>query len=73
MHMALRLASNMGISQARPMEQAAMTELGTCLTAFPSGPGAFCVPPLRSDCVAYCRQLSLSAFKLSLGDGDVLV
>jgi hypothetical protein len=33
----------------------------------------FCVPPLRSDCVAYCRQLSLSAFKLSLGAGDVLV
>jgi hypothetical protein len=41
MHIALRLASNMGISQARPMEQAAMAELGACLTAFPSGPGAF--------------------------------
>jgi hypothetical protein len=40
MHIALRLASNMGTSQARPTRQEAMAILAACLTAFYSGPGA---------------------------------
>lgn len=56
MHLALRLASNMGILEARPTKEAA---LAAGLTACPSGPGNFTEEPLRSDCIAHSLQLSL--------------
>lgn len=65
MHLALRLASNMGILEARPTKEAA---LAAGLTACPSGPGNLTEEPLRSDCIAHFLQLSLFAYKLSLGD-----
>jgi hypothetical protein len=70
MHLALRPASQ---RRALRNEQP-WRFLAAHLTASSSGPGAFAVRPLRSDCAAYCLQLSLSAIKLSLGVGvgDVL-
>jgi hypothetical protein len=70
MHLALRPASQ---RRALRNEQP-WRFLAARLAASSSGHGAFTVRPLHSDCAAYCLQLSLSAFKLSLGVGvgDVL-
>jgi hypothetical protein len=62
-----------GYSRGAPYGTSSHGDLSGLSYRCPSGPGTLLQGRYFSDCVAYSMQLSLSAVKLSLGDGDVLV